>query len=101
MVDDAAVSQEGRRVRFGDLSRGFSGLLLLLLMVLLGVRAVRLPGSAAVESAVVHQDQAGAQGHHEQHGHPMALQAPREGNVECHVNDPPAERTVTRRGYEV
>lgn len=66
MVDDATVSLENRGVRPG----GGSGPPQLFLPS--GVRVVGVPGSAA-EAAVVHQEQAGAEEKHEQHGGPVAL----------------------------
>lgn len=70
MVDDAAVSLEDRRVRLGDPDGGFGGPPQLL--VLPDARVVGVSGSA-VEAAVVHEEQAGAQEEHEEHGHPVAL----------------------------
>lgn len=70
MVNDAAVSLEGRRVRLGHSGRGFGGALQLLAGS--GAGVVGLPGGA-VEAAVVHQEQAGAQKKHEKHRDPMTL----------------------------
>lgn len=70
MVDDAAVSLEDRGVRLCRPDGGFSGPPQL--FILPDARLVRVPGSA-VEAAVVHEEQAGAQEKHEKHGYPMAL----------------------------
>lgn len=70
MVDDATVSLEGRRGRLVHLDGGFSGPLQL--FMLSGVCVVGVPGRA-VEAAVVHEEQAGAQEEDEKHGYPMAL----------------------------
>lgn len=70
MVDDATVSLEDRRVRLGHPDGSFSGPPQL--FMLSDVRVVSVPGSA-VEAAVVHEEQAGAQEEHEEHSYPMAL----------------------------
>lgn len=70
MVDDATVSLEDRGVRLGHPDGGFSGPPQL--FMLSDARVVSVPGSA-VEAAVVHEEQAGAQEKHEKHRCPMAL----------------------------
>lgn len=70
MVDDATVSLENRGVRLGHPHGGFSGPPQLFMPP--DARVVCVPGSA-VEAAVVHEEQAGAEEKHEKHGYPMAL----------------------------
>lgn len=70
MVNDAVVSLEDRGVRLGDPDGGFGGPPQLFMLP--DARVVGVSGSA-VEAAVVHEEQAGAQEKHEKHGYPMAL----------------------------
>lgn len=70
MVDDAAVSLEDRGLGLGHLDGGFARPPQLFMLP--DARVVGVPGRAA-EAAVVHEEQAGAQEKHEEHGYPMAL----------------------------
>lgn len=70
VVDDATVSLENRGVRLGHPHGGSGGPPQL--FMLSDTRVVSVPGSA-VEAAVVHEEQAGAEEKHEKHRYPMAL----------------------------